>query len=56
MPERKIGEKTAKQTSGIVLDAVKDSDLEDVSNQDSDNNIVECVEGSYMLCFKNVCS
>ena len=39
----------AKQTSGTMLDAVEVSDLEEVSDQDTDNNVVECKE-SFVCC------
>ena len=39
-----------------ICTAVKVSNLKDASDQDTDNNVVECVEGFCMLCLKNVCS
>ena len=40
---------------GTVLDAVKVSDLEEVSDQDTDN-IIDCKESFCVLHFKNVYS
>ena len=39
--------------SGTVLDSVKVSDSEDVSDQDTGSNVVECEE-SFVLYFENV--
>ena len=50
--------KIAKQASGTVLNAVKVSNLEEVSDQDTDNNI-NVVEGEESFCvmyYKNVYS
>ena len=56
MPERKIGEKNSKMGTGTVLHVVKISDLEEVSDQDTDNNVVYCEESFCVLYFKNVYS
>ena len=37
-----------------MLDAVKVSDLEEVSDQDTDNNVIECKKSFCVLYFKNV--
>ena len=39
--------------SGTVLDSVKVSDSEEVSDQDTGSNVVECEE-SFVLYFENV--
>ena len=39
--------------SGTVLDSVKVSDSEEVSDQDTGSNVVECEE-SFVLHFENV--
>ena len=36
------------------MHAVKVSDLEEVSNQDTNNNVVECEESCCVLYFNNV--
>ena len=40
--------------SGTVLHAVKVSNSEDVSDQDTDRNVVECEESFRVLYFENV--
>ena len=39
-----------------MLDAVKVSDLEEVSDQDTDSNVLECEENFCVLYYKNVYS
>ena len=42
--------------TGTVLHAVKVSDLEEVSDQDTDNNVIDCKESICVLHFKNIYS